>query len=169
MQHIFFTTEKDNKMNNENIEIHYTDSVHYELEQTAKLMRKLSIQVLEKLGINMSIDECAALDIISCNKNICQRDLAKKIIKDRANTGRILNSLEEKGFIKRAIDTKNNRLVKKIEITQTGKIQLSDITNKIKFYLENVTTAIPRSEMRRIRDILKSFRLNLEKVVEMKI
>lgn len=156
-------------MNNENIEIHYTDSVHYELEQTAKLMRKLSIQVLEKLGINMSIDECAALDIISCNKNICQRDLAKKIIKDRANTGRILNSLEEKGFIKRAIDTKNNRLVKKIEITQTGKIQLSDITNKIKFYLGNVTTAIPRSEIRRIRDILKNFRLNLEKVVEMKI
>ncbi len=156
-------------MDNTNIEIHYTDSVHYELEQTAKLMRKLSIQVLEKLGIDMSIDECAALDIISCNKNICQRDLAKKIIKDRANTGRILNSLEEKGFIKRSADTKNNRLVKKIEITKKGTLQLSDITNKIKSYLENVTTAIPRTEMRRIRDTLKSFRLNLEKVVEMKI
>lgn len=46
--------------------------------------------------------ECfAALDTISCNKGICQRDLAKLILKDRANTGRILNSLEEKGFIKR--------------------------------------------------------------------
>ena len=153
----------------ENIEIHYTNSIHYELEQTAKLMRKLSVQVLEKLGIDMSIDECAALDIISCNDNICQRDLAKKIIKDRANTGRILNSLEKKGFVNRIIDTKNNRLVKKIEITETGKIQLLDITSKIKTYIEDVTTSISQTEIRRIRDILKDFRINLEKVVEIKI
>ena len=151
------------------IELHYTDTVHYELEQTARLMKKLSIQILEKIGIDISIDECAALDTISCNSDICQRDLAKKILKDRANTGRILNSLEEKGYVKRIADTKNNRLVKKVEITNFGRKQLNEITNKIKDYIENVTPKIPRSEMRRIKDTLKSFRIDLEKVVEMKI
>ena len=150
-------------------EIHYTDTIHYELEQTARLMRKLSIQIMEKLGINISIDECAALDMISCNENICQRDLAKKILKDRANTGRILNSLENKGYIKRIVDTKNNRLVKKLKITEFGKIQLKEITDKIKSYLENVTTNLPHTEVRKIRDILKNFRLNLEKEVEINI
>ena len=153
----------------ESIELHYTDTVHFELEQTAKLMRRLSIQILEKIGIDISIDECAALDTISCNSDICQRDLAKKILKDRANTGRILNSLEEKGYVKRVVDTKNNRLVKKVKITDTGKKQLNEITSKIRNYIENVTHKIPREDVRRIRDTLKNFRLDLEKVVEMKI
>lgn len=165
MQHIFLATKNELNMK----EIHYTDTIHYELEQTAKLMRKLSMQILNKLEINISVDECAALDIISCNENICQRDLAKKILKDRANTGRILNSLEEKGFIKRSVDTKNNRLVKKIEITKIGKSNLNEITNKIRSYIEGVSTAIPHSEVMRIRDVLKNFRIDLEKVVEINI
>ena len=156
-------------MENKVKELHYTDTIHYELEQTAKLMRKLSLQLFEKLNIDISIDECAALDMISCNEGICQRDLAKKILKDRANTGRILNALEDKNFITRAIDTKNNRLVKKVEITPKGIKELENITKKIRSYLESVTTAVPRDEMRKIRDILKSFRLNLENVVEMNI
>ena len=110
---------------------HYTDSIHYELEQTAKLMRMLTLQLFEKLNIQISLDECAALDTISYNEGICQRDLAKLIIKDRANTGRIVNSLEAKGFIKRVIDMKNNRLVKKLKITDKGMDLLKEIVNKI--------------------------------------
>ena len=96
--------------------LHYTDSIHYELEQTSRLMKKLTNQLFEKLGIDLTIDEYSALDTVSVNAGICQRDLAKLILKDRANTGRILNTLEQKGFITRFIDTKNNRLVKKMGI-----------------------------------------------------
>lgn len=150
-------------------ELHYTDTIQYELEQTAKLMRKLALQLFEKLNIELSVDECAALDILSCNPNICQRDLSKLILKDRANTGRIISTLEEKSLIERTIDLKNNRLVKKLAISKKGKALLQDITLKIKSYMENVTTTISHDEIKKVRDILKVFRLNMEQIVEMKI
>ena len=107
---------------------HYTDTLNYELEKTAKVMKILGMQVMEKLNISLLLDEYVALDIISCHQGICQRDLAKLIIKDRANTGRILNSLEEKSLITRFVDTKNNRLVRKMAITESGYKMLKNIT-----------------------------------------
>ena len=149
--------------------LHYTDSIHYELEQTSRLMKKVTTQLFEKLEIGLSIDEYAALDTVSVNAGICQRDLAKLILKDRANTGRILDSLEQKGFITRFIDTKNNRLVKKMGITERGLRELDTINKKVKQYLESVTKTISDEDIERVQETLKSFRLELEKVVEINI
>ncbi len=173
MQHIFFTTKIKiiNKIGKlmKDCKLHYTDSIHYELEQTSRLMKKLTNQLFEKLGIDLTIDEYSALDTVSVNAGICQRDLAKLILKDRANTGRILNTLEQKGFITRFIDTKNNRLVKKMGITAEGLQELDTINKKIKSYLEGVTKRIAPEDVERVQQTLKSFRLELEKVVEMNI
>ena len=114
---------------------HYTDTLNYELEKTARVMRILGIQLMEKLKIDLMLDEYVALDIVSCHQGICQRDLAKLIIKDRANTGRILNSLEEKGLITRFVDTKNNRLVRKMAITEKGYKILISINKKVESYV----------------------------------
>ena len=149
--------------------LHYTDSIHYELEQTSRLMKKVTTQLFEKLEIDLSLDEYAALDTVSVNAGICQRDLAKLILKDRANTGRILDSLEQKGFITRFIDTKNNRLVKKMGITERGLRELDTINKKVKQYLESVTKTISDEDIERVQETLKSFRLELEKVVQINI
>lgn len=148
---------------------HYTDSIHYELEQTSRLMKILTIQLFEKLEIEISMDEYAALDTVSVNAGICQRDLAKLILKDRANTGRILNVLEQKGFITRFIDTKNNRLVKKMGITEKGLSELNNINNKVKAYLEGVTKRISQKEIEKVKKALKALRVELEQIVEMNI
>lgn len=148
---------------------HYTDSIHYELEQTSRLMNMLTNQLFKKLELSITFDEYIALDTVSINVGICQRDLAKLILKDRANTGRILNELEQKGFITRFIDTKNNRLVKKMGITETGLQELNSINNKIKTYLSGVTKRIPPEDVDKVRDILRAFRLELDKIVETNI
>lgn len=149
--------------------LHYTDSIHYELEQTSRLMKKLTNQLFENLGIDITMDEYAALDTVSINAGICQRDLAKLILKDRANTGRLLDSLEQKGFITRFIDTKNNRLVRKMGITEIGLKELDKITKKVKQYLEGVTQKVTPSDVEKVQDTLKSFRIELEKLVEINI
>lgn len=149
--------------------LHYTDSIHYELEQTSRLMKMLSLQLFSRLGISMTLEEYAALDTVSINAGICQRDLAKLLLKDRANTGRIVNALEEKGFITRFIDTKNNRLVKKMGITEKGLKELNSINNKIKNYLESVTKRVRPEEVDKVHKVLKAFRIELENVVEMNI
>ena len=91
------------------------------------------------------------------------------ILKDRANTGRILDSLEEKGLITRSVDTKNNRLVKTMKINQLGLEKLKSITKKIKSYLESATPAVSHEEVQKVQEVLKNFRLDLEKIVEIKI
>ena len=148
---------------------HYTDSIYYELEQTWRLMKKITAQLFTKLEIDLTMDEYAALDTVSINAGICQRDLAKFILKDRANTGRILDSLEQKGFITRFIDTKNNRLVKKMGITENGLKELDMIDAKIERYLKSLTRTIDPKDVDRVQETLKSFRIELEKVVEINI
>ena len=148
---------------------HYTDTLNYELEKTARVMRILGIQLMEKLKIDLMLDEYVALDIVSCHQGICQRDLAKRIIKDRANTGRILNSLEEKGLITRFVDTKNNRLVRKMAITEKGYKILISINKKVESYVAETKRVVSEDELDGLYLSLKKLREKLEEMIELKI
>ncbi len=148
---------------------HYTDTLNYELEKTARVMRILGIQLMEKLKIDLMLDEYVALDIVSCHQGICQRDLAKLIIKDRANTGRILNSLEEKGLITRFVDTKNNRLVRKMAITEKGYKILISINKKVESYVAETKRVVSEDELDGLYLSLKKLREKLEEMIELKI
>ena len=148
---------------------HYTDTLNYELEKTARVMRILGIHLMEKLKIDLMLDEYVALDIVSCHQGICQRDLAKLIIKDRANTGRILNSLEEKGLITRFVDTKNNRLVRKMAITEKGYKILISINKKVESYVAETKRVVSEDELDGLYLSLKKLREKLEEMIELKI
>lgn|SRR5574344_473857 len=148
---------------------HYTDSIYYHLEQTAKYCRYLGMQVFQKLKLPVTLDEFVAMDTILTNDGICQRDLAKMILKDRPNTGRILNALEEKGYIKRYADTKNNRLVRRTELTEEGKILLEKVSVIARNYLESLPKVITEDAKEDLLKTIKRFRESLEQEVEMKI
>lgn len=148
---------------------HYTDSIYYLLEQTAKYCRYLGIQMFQKLNINITMDEFVALDVIQVNDGICQRELAKLILKDRPTTGRILNSLEEMGYVKRFVDTKNNRLVRRVSLTEKGKVITKEITDIVKQYMESLPKVFSDEDKENLIESLKQFRQSLEKEVEMNI
>lgn len=148
---------------------HFTDSIYYDLELTARYCKFLGIQLFEKIQSKVGPDEFAALDTISINPEICQRDLAKLILKDRANTGRILNSLEEKGYITRPIDTKNNRLVRKMVITEAGYEIINETTIRVKEYFKKVSEKVPEEEIVKLQEYLRKLRNRLSEVVEIQI
>ncbi len=148
---------------------HYTDSIYYQLEQTAKYCRALGIQMFQNLNIPLTMDEFVALDVIQANDGICQRELAKLILKDRPNTGRILNSLEEKGYVERFVDTKNNRLVRKMILTEEGKKVSKDVTEIVKNHIEKLPKVFSDEDKETLMLSLKKFRETLEKEVAMKI
>lgn len=148
---------------------HYTDSIYYQLEQTAKYCRYLGMQMFQKLQLPVTLDEFAALDTILINEGICQRDLARLILKDRPNTGRILNSLEEKGYIERYADTKNNRLVRKMKITEEGKRISVEVTSILKAYINKIPKVYTEEDKSKLRESIIKFRESLEQEVEMKI
>ena len=129
----------------------------------------LGSQLIEKIYPNMNDYELRALDAIYCHPKICQRDLAKLILKDRANTGRIVDSLERKGFIKRYNDTKNKRLVKRLEITEEGTQVLYVVSEKLEPTYKMISQVISQEEIDDIRQKLKKLRESLSQAVEMQI
>lgn len=148
---------------------HYTESIFYELKQTARIMKFHAEQQFAILNIDMTPEEYSTLDTIMCNPNLCQRDLAKLLLLDRANTGRVLNKLEEKNLIKRTVDTKNNRLIKKVVISQKGKLKLNEINNKIINKYKEIADKIPREEFESVKLSIKKLRKNIEKHITNKI
>lgn len=148
---------------------HYIDSIYYDLQLTSNVMKKLGEQVFEKLALEITPLEHAALDTIFCNAGICQRDLAKLIFKDRANTGRILDSLEEKGFITRFIDVKNNRLVKKMGITEKGLLKLEEVNEKFEQLFQDLEKTVNKKEIEKTQKSLKKLRETLLEIVNMNI
>lgn len=127
------------------------------------------MQIFNNSNLPISLDEFSTLDTIFLHGEICQRDLAKLILKDRPSTGRILNMLEEKGFIKRFADTKNNRLVRKMRLTSKGKSMLDKASEMLKGYFEKLPESLDEKRIEDLKQNLSEFRQSLQKEVEMRI
>ena len=148
---------------------HFTDSLFYQMELTAKYCRSLGVQVFAKLNFPITVDEYSAMDVIMLHDGICQRELAKLILKDRANTGRILNTLEQKGYIERFVDTKNKRLVRKMIITDEGKKIFKKASDVLKEHLSSIPKILTDEEKETLKNTMIKLREGLKKEVEMKI
>lgn len=148
---------------------HYTDTIFYQIELTARYCKLLGQQVFEEYDTGLTVDEYAILDICSSNKELCQRDLAKLILRDRANTGKILDSLEKKKFIKRELSVKNNRPAKIIEVTEEGLVKAQEIIQKIRPHYLEVKEKIANSDLARVKDLLKDLRQMLNETINIHI
>lgn len=149
---------------------HFTDTLYYDLEKTVRLFRCFSNEFFKRLDLELTSDEFITLDTILYNSGICQRDLAKLILKDRATTGRLLDSLEEKKLITRFIDMKNNRLVRKMGVTEEGKVVFDRIQAKLKIAIHNANAdMVPEKDIEFVRKTLKKIRDNFKQIVDMQI
>ena len=148
---------------------HYTDTIFYQIELTAKYCKMLGQQVFEKYNTGITLDEYTVLDTLMINSDFCQRDLAKLMLKDRANTGKLLDTLEKKGLISRKLAIKNNRPVKIIEITQAGINKAEDAATKIRPHYIQFKESINNSDIAKVGDLLKELRQFLNKTVDIQI
>lgn len=148
---------------------HYTDSLIYSMEQTVVYFKIKGAQLISALNVGVTIDQFAALDAIYCNNDICQRDLSKLLLKDRSNTGRILNILEENGFIERVADTKNNRLVRKIYITDKGKKIIDEHHESLRAEFLKMFEGVSEEEFANLRTTLNKLKEALSKTTSIQI
>lgn len=149
--------------------LHYVESILYLMEQTVVYTKIKAAQIVSEWNLEVTIDQFAALDAIYFNNDICQRDLSKIILKDRSNTGRILNIIEEKGFIKRSVETKGKRLVKKIYITDKGKKLVEENMPKIKKEFSKIFIDTSEKELIELRKLLTKMKDDLSKTTNIQI
>lgn len=106
----------------------YNESLFFKIEQISKYIQE---DYISKYNQKITHDEFRVMDIITYNPDICQRDLAKLALRDCVKIGRILDSLEKKGYIERFNDTKGKRLVKKMKLTDNGLTFYNEMIAKI--------------------------------------
>ena len=148
---------------------HFTDTIFYQIELTAKYCKLLGQQVFDKYSTGISVEEFAVLDTILCSGELCQRDLAKLILKDRANTGKLLDTLENKGLVSRELSIKNNRPVKLIKLTDEGKNKLEEAVSKIRPHYKEIKEKIANSDLAKVKDLLKELRHMLNDTLQIQI
>lgn len=148
---------------------HYTDTLFYQIELTAKYCKLLGTQVFEQYNTGITLEEYTVLDTILSTKDLCQRDLAKLILKDRANTGKLLDGLEKKGFVTRKLSIKNNRPVKIIEITNSGIEKVNEAAEKIRPHYMSVKEKIDNSNISEVGNLLKDLRQVLNDSLKIEI
>ena len=148
---------------------HFTDTIFYEIAITAKYCRLLGQQAFERYNAGITVDEFSVLDTLMCNEKLCQRDLAKLILKDRANTGKILDSLEKKGYITRKLSIKNNRPVKITSITEAGIKKAEKMSAKIKPNMDLVREKINKTDIAKVSSLLRELRSILKDTIEIQI
>lgn len=147
----------------------FTDTVHYHLLLTTKYMDKMIAHLLGKVDAKITFDEFVILDILATKGPMCQRDVAKIILRDRANTGRLAGSLAQKGYIVIKSGEKNNRLVKNLELTELGKNYSEKLKKELKNLVEEFSQFWSVDEEKKLIETLINFRGKIQNVIDMQI
>ena len=147
----------------------YEDSLFYIINSCSKYFNILFEQFFKKLNMGISATEHLALMVISDNKDCSQRDLARIILKDRANTGKLALSLEKKGLVKIEPKIKNNRQVKVLSVTKKGAELCNKVMDTVKPVVDKIYQEISDEVIQETKTTIKNFRSVVEKIVEINI
>lgn len=147
----------------------YEDTLFYQINSCAKCFNMLFDQYFNKLNLGLSAVEHLALGIIIDINDCCQRDLARTILKDRANTGKLVANLEKKGLIKVNLKTKNNRPAKILTATKKGIELWTKAYNMVLPTIEKIKKEISQDEIKNTINMLRNFRKIVENTVKVNI
>ncbi|MDD3237116.1 MAG: MarR family transcriptional regulator [Candidatus Gastranaerophilales bacterium] len=146
----------------------YTESLEYNLEATARVLQEAVSVKFKELNFGISYDEFIILDEILHTPGILQIELAKRILKGRAYTGKFLIALEEKGYIERRTAIKGKRqVVMPNYITEEG-IKVHKIAvQTVKDFDADILGAT-REDLQPIMFFLKTLKNNIEEKYRVK-
>ena len=150
-------------------ELRFTDSVVYSIEEIARYIEINGKDFFSKFTTTLTAEEFRTLDVIKYNPDICQRDLAKLILRDRVRAGRILDSLEEKELIRRFGDMKNKRLVKKMELTDKGSEIHQEIFEKLLPIHAKMSEKISPEQIKELKKLLGLLKEALVEMTEINV
>lgn len=139
---------------------HYTETLIYKIDMALKNIKLELNQYILTLPPYISSEQFAVLDTIYGKRDICQQDVAKILLKDKSNIKRLVEILEEKGYVIRTAVRKNNHTVNYLTITLEGKNIIDNNMPKIKQYLEKRLSGISETQLEMLKNIIDKFNQN---------
>lgn len=147
----------------------YARTFPYLVDKASVYIRLSGASLLNELGADITLEQFITLDAISANNEVCQRDLAKILLKDRSNVTRIINILENKGLITRETTNKGKRAVKITHLTEMGQLVLDKYANIMKQDLNNLMSEFNPEELAITEKILKGIAEKISKKANIQI
>lgn len=112
----------DNMSKDRTKDVPFIEGLPYKLAETARISELMARNYYKNYVKSiLDLDEFRILSHILSNPDLSQSDLSKLVYKGKAHVGKILNEMEQKGFITRVLSTHNNMMVKRTALTEEGK------------------------------------------------
>ena len=147
----------------------YEDTLIHQINSSAKYFDKLLEQIVKELDYGLNSSEHIALLVIHDTKDCCQRDLARVLLKDRANTGKLAKGLEEKGLVQISATIKNNRAVKTLTITKKGEEIVKHTQTIFNSLKDQIEEEFSRKKLDEMIERIQEFTQLIAKTVKIKI
>ncbi len=133
----------------------YARSLPYLIEKASVYIRLRGSLLLNELNADITLEQFITLDAISSSSDVCQRDLAKVLLKDRSNVTRILNILEQKGLITREPANKGKRIVKYTRLTPKGRELMDKYADRMKNDLNDFLSQFNKKDLKIMEKMLE--------------
>ena len=125
---------------------HYDDFLGFVVSQSGYLLGKGLGGAIKKAGIKITPREFAILNRLHQHKQLNQSQLAKMTFKDRPATTRMLDKLEEMGYVQRTSDNTDRRAFH-ITLTRQGRAVRDKIVPLAVNMIESGCEGIPKKDL----------------------
>jgi DNA-binding MarR family transcriptional regulator len=136
------------------------DVILFQIEKTSKISKVYSQREFDRLQLNITIEQWIILKIIEENKELSQKELAQKSLRDPASITRTLDILQKKDFIYREV-IPNNRRQYNIILSDYGKTFVKKHLPIIKEHRAKSTEGLSDNEIKQLSLILSKIQKNM--------
>jgi DNA-binding MarR family transcriptional regulator len=136
-----------------------TQTVLYTLEQAIKSYRKLCQQNINKVVVDITVDQALALIILDKHPSLSQHEIAELIFKDKASITRIIELLVKKGLITRAIHPTDRRKFE-LSITTAGRQTIAQLADTISLNRQTALAGLTETELAQFYGLLQRIIVN---------
>jgi DNA-binding MarR family transcriptional regulator len=126
--------------------------------QGSNLFRKM----LQTAGHHLTPEQCGVLLRLKDLQGINQSQLGKRLFKDRHNITRILNLLEQRGYIERR-SHKGDKRVYRIFLTGAGAALGDDLMPLLEIYLDRVLDGFTEEDFIAMKNAMGRIIRNIER------
>lgn len=144
-------------------------STYYLISKTELFQKLAALKYCKINGFALTFEQIDLLHILYQEDDITQTELGKVALKDKANVARIIGILEKKGFVNRELATHNNRMAKKVFITEAGRNEIDKIMPIILAAHEKIMEGISEEQIENLKTTLEIYRRNIEKHFDLHI
>ncbi len=110
---------------------------------------------------DLSVSQFGVLEALFHLGGMCQKELAKKILKSGGNMTMVLGNLEKRGLVKRTRDEEDSRKVI-VELSQKGRELISQIFPSHVNLIEKVMSELSEQEQELLNKLCKKLGLSVQ-------